>query len=364
MHNFMMSAATERVGLAPKAPWVADMKSIQNYLSKWQQANISNDSVLPYDYRVDVPPPQRTQPTTMPAAEMQLALSAKEELKSVVGLYDASLGNAGNETSGKAILARQRQGDRGTFAFIDNLSRSLERIGKLLVYAIPEVYDAERIVRLKFANGDGDWVKINESVLDNQTGRFVQVHDIAAGKYDVTVAVGPSYQTQRIEAADSLMQFIQAVPQAGGVILDLVAKNMDWPGSEEISNRLKKVLPPGILSPEESQEAGIQPPQPSPADQAAMAQAEADKAMAEAKMMEAQVKMQEAQNAPLLAQQEQQGKKDERQSKQERGEPANIEETVRHLVAQAMAEFMAQQQGLAQQNNPQPQAGVPQPPNM
>lgn len=339
MHNVMMSEALARVGLAPKAPYILDAKSIEGYERLWSNANRKNWNYLPYNYRPDVPPPQRQEPPQMPAAEMQLALAAADELKAVIGLYDASLGDQGNETSGKAILARQRQGDRGTFAFIDNLSRSIRRIGKLLLYAIPRVYDSERIVRIKFPDGGEDWVQINQTIINQQTGQPITIHDIGEGKYDAVVTTGPSYQTQRMEAVDMLMQFIQAVPAAGGIILDIVAKNMDLPGAEEIAKRLKKQLPLGVLDPQEMQEEGIQPPQPGPADQIAAAQAQADiakakadEAMAQAKTVEAQAKIMQIQAAASMA------------------GSGSVEETIKGLVADALAEFIHQ----SQPQQPQP----------
>ena len=355
MHNYMWSAAIERVGLSPKAPYIADAKSIEGYKNDWETANIKNVSVLRYNHRTDIPAPRREQPPSMPSAELNLAMSAVDEIKSTIGLFDASLGQQGNETSGKAILARQRQGDRGTFSFIDNLNRAKQRIGKLLLYAIPEVYDTERTIRLMFEDGSGDWVKINESILDHQTGRVVQIHDIASGKFDCTVSTGPSYQTQRMEAADSLMSFMQVVPQSASVILDLVAKNMDWPGAQEISKRLKKVLPPNILSEQEKQEEGIDNSQPTPADQlnmekikvemaqaqSNMALAEANKQTAQAKALEAQVKLEELKMAAQLA------------------NPANMANAVRNLVAESLAEIMVKTQGQQQGVPPGQQQGVP-----
>ncbi len=335
MHNYWMTAATERVALAPKAPYVAPAEAIEGYETEWMMANRKNQSVLRYNAIPGVDRPSREQPASMPAAELQLAMSASDEMKSTIGLFDASLGAAGNETSGKAILARQRQGDRGTFAYIDNLSRSIRRVGQILIELIPKVYDGDRVLRLRFADGEGDWVQINQMVMDEETQQPVLVNDIAAGKFDVTVKAGPSYQTQRMEAADSLMQFVQAVPAAGGVILDLIAKNMDWPGANDIAKRLQKILPPGVLEADEMEEAGIEPPQPSPEQQAAMAKSQADMeqakadtekaradiAMAQAKSAEAQYKLAEIEQAALQA------------------GPGSIEETVRNIVAEALAEL-------------------------
>jgi hypothetical protein len=347
MHNFWMTAATEKSALAPKAPWVADAESIEGYEEEWANANVDNQSVLRYNARNDVPPPQRNQGTPMPTAELQIAMSFTDEMKATIGLYDASVGAQSNETSGKAILARQQQGDRGTFAYNDNLARAIGRIGDICVELIPKVYDSERVIRIQFEDSTGDWLRINQTIMDEETQKPVMVSDMAQGKFDVTVKSGPGYQTQRLEAADSLIQFAQAVPSSAAVLADLIAKNMDWPGADEISKRLKKILPPGILDQDEADELGIQPPQPTPEQQATMAKAEADMAGAEADKAKAEADTARAQADMAKAEadtEEARAKLAEIERDAMIAGPGSIEETVRNLVAEAMAELMSQGQ--------------------
>jgi hypothetical protein len=47
-------------------------------------------------------------------------MGAADDIKSVTGQYNASLGQTSNERSGKAILARQRESDTGTYHYVDN----------------------------------------------------------------------------------------------------------------------------------------------------------------------------------------------------------------------------------------------------
>jgi len=94
------------------------------------------------------------------------------------------------------------------------------------------------------------------------------LNNVTVGKYDVVVSVGPSYSTQRQEAAESMIRFVQAVPSAAAAMGDLVASKMDWPGADQIAKRLRKTVPPQLLDPEEIEEAGIQVPDgPDPATQ-------------------------------------------------------------------------------------------------
>lgn len=278
MLNYWQSAATERISLAPKAPFIAEAEAIQGHEAQWKTANTKNFAVLVFNK--GHARPQREAPPAMPIAEMNMAQNMQASIQSSIGIYDASIGKAGNESSGRAILARQGEADTGTFEFVDNLANAMRRVGILLVEMIPKVYDTERIIRIKNPDGTGDFVEINKVVMDEESQKEVVINDLAMGKYDVTVTTGSSYATKRIETADSMMQFMQAVPQAGQVAADLIAENMDFNNSDAIAMRLKKQLPPQLLSPEEQEEiAKNTPEQEAPPPSPEQVKAESDMQM-------------------------------------------------------------------------------------
>jgi len=340
MHNYWMTTVTERVALAPKSPFIGPANAFKGYEQYWNNANRKNFAWLPYNDTASAAP-QRQAPSTMPTAEIQMAMSAIDEIKNTIGMYDASLGQASNETSGRAILARQRESDTGTFAFIDNLTRAIRRVGKICIEIIPKIYDAERSIRIRFKDGKGDNIVINQTILDVQTGKEILVHDISVGKYDVVVNTGPSYNTQRMEAAESMMQFVQAMPQAGQIAADLIAQNMDWVGADEIAKRMKKILPPNMLSPEEMQELEMQPPQPpqpSPQEQMAM---QMEQMKLEAQKIKSDVEMQKAQLDLQMKQLDMQMEqmKAGQQLQQSSANNKELSAQVRQLVAEALAEL-------------------------
>ncbi len=248
-YNYWQSALTEKIALAPKAPFIATVAQIKGLERFWNNANSENRAYLPYNPDpLAGGPPIRQQPAAINAAELQQAAQAIDDLKATTGIYDASLGNRGNETSGRAIVARQREGDTATFAWIDNLARSIEHTGRILVGIIPSLYDTTRVVRILGEDGSAKTATLNQPAMTEKGPGIV--NDLTTGKYDVTISVGPSYATRRLEAADSMMAFMQAVPQAGQVAADLIAKNMDWPGADAIAERLKRMLPPGVIDEE------------------------------------------------------------------------------------------------------------------
>lgn len=269
-YNYWQTTITEKIALAPKAPFIGTLDQFKGLERFWDNANTENRAYIPYNPDPKAPgPPLRQAPAAVNTAELQQAAQAIDDLKATTGIHDASLGAQGNETSGRAILARQREGDVSTFAWIDNLARSIEHTGKILIGLIPHIYDSQRIVRVLGEDNTSEMVPVNSPGL-NQEGQPAILNDLTTGKYDVTISVGPSYTTKRIEAAESLMQFVQAMPQAAQVAGDLIAKNMDWPGADELGERLKKLLPPGM-------DEDAPPPPPNPAQEA-----EANKAVLEA----------------------------------------------------------------------------------
>lgn len=293
MVNYWRTMATELVALAPKAPFIGPKGAFNTDADKWATANTASHAYIEYDGQN---PPQRQGFAGVPAGALQEALNASDDMKAIMGIYDASLGARSNETSGRAIMARQKEGDVSTFNFIDNLSRAIRHAGRIIVDLIPHVYDAPRIIRILHEDGTNESVQINkehQAQAPNQDGNqnpqqmqgqpgtppqggmpppgmppqapqqapmgaeeqneqqeflqgVVKMYDVTVGKYDVVCEAGPSYTTKRAESAEQMMQLMQSMPQSAPLIADLVAKNLDWPGADEIADRLKAMLPPQV----------------------------------------------------------------------------------------------------------------------
>lgn len=302
-HNYWWTMATELVALAPKSPWLLTAAQVQGYEGMWNEAHSKNRPYMLYN-RDDAAPmdkPSRERPPDVPNAMLAMLQQSAQGLKDTTGIYDASLGAQGNEQSGVAITARQREGDTGTFFFIDNLTRAITYEGRILVDLIPKIYDAERIVRVRGKDDtQSQFIPVNQPVVALEDGSYrpatpeelvreemlqeqfafqpdpedlvpIEIFDLTAGKYDVRVSVGPAYETKRIEAAQSMLEFIKAVPNAAPLLGDLIAKNLDWEGAEEVSERLK-VLVPGTAGPSPGLAApGAVPPGQMPPGATAMA---------------------------------------------------------------------------------------------
>jgi hypothetical protein len=261
MVNYYSSAQTEAVALQPKAPFMVTEVNVAKYQELYDKANTKNLPYLIYepDTKNNGAPPQRVQPPVASQGMADGLIRAIEDLKAVTGIYDASLGAKSNETSGKAILARQREGDVGSYVFIDNFARAIRRTGQILVDLIPHIYDTERTIRIMGEDGRIDLMKINQAQGDGISTKIV--NDVTVGSYDVVTEIGPSYTTKREEAKEGMTAFIQAAPEAAALIGDLMVEAQDWPLKDKIAKRIRATLPQHILQAEEMEEQGASPEQ-------------------------------------------------------------------------------------------------------
>ncbi len=257
-YNFWISAATEMIALAPKAPFVGAVGMFNTQEKKWAQANQRNFAYLEYD-PVDIhgrpePPPQRQAFEPPIQAIQTMTHQADADLKYTSGINAASLGDPESERSGKALLLRQKQSDLANLNWSDNLARAIRSTGRLLLEWIPKIYDTPRIQRIIKPDGTVSHVIVHsgeehapaaqQMMAENES--IKKIYDLSMGRYDVTVSVGPSYQSKRQEAVASQLAFIQSFPQSAPIIGDLVANDMDWPGAKQIAKRLKMMLPPQL----------------------------------------------------------------------------------------------------------------------
>ena len=249
MYNFWRTAAAELVALAPKAPFIGPVGAFNTDQAKWSTANSTNHAFLEYD---GGQAPTRQPFAGVPAGAIQEALNSSDDMKSVIGM--TSLGNMEKEISGKGISARQRENDVGTYHFIDNLSRAIRHTGRIIVDLIPSVYTEARVLRIIGEDDTPQMAMVNQMTqVDGEPEP--RMYDLTTGKYDVVVKLGPSHSTQRQEAADQMMLLVQQFPQAAPVIGDLIAKNLDWPGAQEMGERLQKLLPAALQGIDQEKEA-------------------------------------------------------------------------------------------------------------
>lgn len=263
MVNYWTTSEAEQLALAPKAPFIMEEGQVEGHEGQWKQANVKAYPYLLYK-AVNIsgkpaPPPQRQPPIGVPAGVVQAKQGAAQDMMATTGIrFDATLQERTVDESGRALREIRRSGDIGSFHYIDNLSRSLKHGGEIVVDLIPKIMDTKRIMTILREDDTEEQVEVNpqspKAVMEArhpETGKVKRIFNPTVGKFGVTVTIGPSYATKRIEAAESMMDFARALPNAAQLIMDLIAKNQDWPGADEMARRLAKAIPAHLLTPEQ-----------------------------------------------------------------------------------------------------------------
>jgi hypothetical protein len=261
MYNYWTSQEAEMLALAPKAPFIGYGGQFEGYEMQWKTANTTNWPYLEVNPDVQdgagnvLPLPMRAQPPMAQTGLIQAKMGAAEDIKATTGQYNASLGQQGNERSGRAILARQQEGDTGTYHFVDNLGRAIRYVARQLVDMIPKIYDTQRVARIIGLDGEVGMAKINpmqaepvKKIVDQAGTVIEKIYNPSVGVYDVVITTGPSYLTKRQEAVEAMANILQTSPQLWQVAGDLFIKNMDWPGAQEMAARFKKIIDPKVLA--------------------------------------------------------------------------------------------------------------------
>lgn len=266
MKNYWLSAATEKIALSPKVPFVGAKGQFEGVEEQWKKANVENRAYLEYN-AIDVngnaiPRPERVAPAPVEMAIVNMLGMIEHDVQKSLGMFNASVGESESQQSGKAILALQRESDTGTFHFQDNLSLSIQYCGRILIDLIPKVIDTRRVLRILGEDGKSKAVTVDPSQqsavrkVDDGRGGIRSIYNLGVGTYDVTVSTGPSYSTGRQEAATILTELANSAkdPASAAVMRYLAIKNSDFHGADEMTRMLKALLPPQALQADESQE--------------------------------------------------------------------------------------------------------------
>lgn len=255
-YNYWISALTEKMALAPKAPWVAAVGQWKGREDEWMNSNRETKAGLQYlPIEVGgnvVPAPKRQDPVQMEPAMMQMLVMMEGNVKSALGMFKASVGDSESQQSGRAILALTRESDTGTYHFGANTALSVQHCGRIIVDLAPKIMDTRRIARIIGEDGKTDTVTLDpeqkQSVrrIQDSGGAIRKVYNLDVGTYDVTVTVGPSYNTKRMEAAAVFTELSKgaADPMSAAVMRYLTVKNSDFTASKEASDMLFALLPP------------------------------------------------------------------------------------------------------------------------
>jgi hypothetical protein len=245
LKNFWRSITAEQLGYAPKAKWIAPESAVEGREDAFRKAHLSRDPLLVYNDGAESPPELIPPPPVDAAALNQIELNA-QDMKDVTGIHDASLGIRSNETSGRAIQARQREGDIAQLAFYDNGNASVLEGGDVINQLIPQIMDGTRVLLGLGEDEKQKFYRVNDPMDPNSV-------DLSVGQFHVALSTGTSYSTRRVEAGQAMMDAIQVYPQLMQIAGPEIIRAQDWPGAEKIAEIMEQARGQPQIDPAELQ---------------------------------------------------------------------------------------------------------------
>ena len=258
MYNYARSVAVEVTALTPKQPYLVTPGMIKGHEERWRNMMTSSDPVMFFNFDQGMKPFREAPAQGSPALSQDAQL-ASADIQATTGIFEANLGQQGNETSGVAIRGRQFQGELTNYEYADQLSDAMELAGKICIDLIPKIYDTERQIRILGEDETEEVIAVNKPLQDMQTGEFILTNDLSVGHYDIKMATGPSFSTRKQETAEQLSQIIAQNPDMSQLVGDILFKNMDLVGGDEVISRLRSAgVKAGIIEPDEQEAVALQ----------------------------------------------------------------------------------------------------------
>ncbi len=243
IYNYGASRDLSDGALAPVEKTAMTPKQAKGHEKQNSRLNTANDPLFLYN-----PDPEAERPykTGGPQPNAQLATSiarAAEDIQAISQSFDPVQGNGISGHSGRAYEILTQNSNSSSYKYIKALKSSLQWTYEIVVDAIPRVYDT-KMRQMRLTNNDGTTkdVAINEEVISADGKSRHVANDLSQGRYSFKVSAGPSYASKAAETVDVLTKWAQVDPSLLAEGGDIIYKNMQQEGMEQIAARKRKSM--------------------------------------------------------------------------------------------------------------------------
>lgn len=343
--NYAESRKIEEGALAPRGKiWMTkDQAMSPDVRQTLRTLNTNMDPVQFYDYVDNQQPPQYMGAPASNPGLVETSQSAQTFIQRTSGTFDEARGAAPAHRSGEAVNLLQKKSDNPKRKWFSAVEVAIQHTARILIKAIPKVYDTQQEMVLTGEDGALDTVTIRKKVRDEQTGRVIELNDLSKGNYDVVCSSGPAFQSRQQETVTAINEMAAIDPTIMQLGADILLNNISAPGMDKIAERKRiqmlnaGLIPQSQMTDQERKEAqakAAQGPQLSPIEQANMKIAEAQEADVKGKNTERASKLQLDQQKLQLKQMEMQLKNRLEQEKLAQAQQQQLVEAVSSVVEQ------------------------------
>jgi hypothetical protein len=196
------------------------------------------------------------QPDVPPALAGLVQITAADMMDVTGG--DLAAGQVTSNTSDALVSRVQAHQDMQVYIFVDNMSRAMQRCGKIYLSMACDIYTEDN--RKFSANGeDGspESTSINVPAIDDE-GKPTIARSFMPG-LDVFVDVGPAFNSRKDSTVNAIAKILPGIsdPQMQQLMLATLVRNLDGEGMEDLSKFARmQLVKAGVVKPndEEQQE--------------------------------------------------------------------------------------------------------------
>lgn len=300
LKNMQVSTLAESAARGGEELPIFTPEQIQGHEQVWANSAVERPAFLVVNpIEVDgqeapTGPLDYTRTPTVPAAMAALLQMTDADISELLGGQEAGDEIEAN-LSGKAVELVQNRLDMQSFIYMSNFAKAERRAAEIWLSMAAELYKAEDYSAKIIKDDDKpDFVQMDETEMDEDTGKPVRKYDLTRAKFDVDVDIGPTSASKRSATVRALTQMLPllADPQDQAVVSAMTLMNMEGEGIEPTRKWFRqKLIAMGVIEPTKEEQKEIEeaqasePQQPDP--QGIYLMAEAQKAGAQAQESQA-----------------------------------------------------------------------------
>ena len=300
--NYAESRKIEEGALAPRGKiWMTkDQAKSDDVRRTLRTLNTNMEPVQFYDFTDNQLPPQYMGAPQSNPGLVETSQSAQAFIARTSGTFDEARGAAPAHRSGEAVGLLQKKADNPKRKWFRAVEIAVEHTARIIMPAIPRVYDTQQEMILTQYDGRQDVVTIRRKVKDQETGEIVELNDLSKGTYDVVCTSGPAFQSRQQETTTTITELAAIDPSILQLGADILLSNMQAPGLDKLAERKRiQMLEAGLIPRSQMTKAEIQAadkkaattPKESPTDRANLQIAAAQEADVKGKNTERAAKL-------------------------------------------------------------------------
>jgi len=246
--NYATSRMIEEGALAPRAKYWMTEEQSEGYEEELASMNLNAEPVQHYNHVAEQPPPFFQGGAQINQGLQETALQAAENITKAAGLFSSNIAENPGLQSGRAIDSQISQGNNSTIKYFRSQEVFICYVGKVMLGAIPEIYDSMRTVRIVQDDGSFEMQTLNQIVFDSQSQQNVELNNLSAGTYDAVCVMGAAFKSRQRETAQAFADMAAIDPSIIDIAQDVWLKNIDMEGFEDVSKRSRAIkLQQGLI---------------------------------------------------------------------------------------------------------------------